>query len=154
MKVVVQRVASSSVTVGDRIVGQIGRGLNLLVAIAATDTETELDWMARKCLELKLFPSGEGSDRWEKSILDIQGELLVISQFTLYGDCQKGRRPSFSDSAPPAIARHLYDEFVVRLRLAGLKVETGVFGAMMSVSIANDGPVTLILEREKREPAG
>jgi D-tyrosyl-tRNA(Tyr) deacylase len=129
-------------------VGKIGRGLNLLVGIANTDTEAELDWMARKCLELRLFPgSKNGSDRWEKSVQEIGGELLVVSQFTLYGDCRKGRRPSFSDSAAPDVAEHLYQRFVEKLRQSGLRVETGQFGAMMQVSIENDGPVTLLLER-------
>lgn len=148
MRVVIQRVKSSHVTVDGKIVGQIGRGLNLLVAIAATDTEKELDWMTRKCLELRLFPAEEGGERPDKSILDIQGELLVVSQFTLYGDCRKGRRPSFSDSAPVQIAQHLFEQFIAKLKQSGLKVETGQFGAMMQVSIENDGPVTLLLERE------
>ena len=149
MRVVVQRVKSSQVTVSGNVVGKIGRGLNLLVGIANTDTEAELDWMARKCLELRLFPSEENSgDRWEKSVPEIGGELLVISQFTLYGDCRKGRRPSFDKSAPPEAAKNLYDRFIDKLRQTKLKVETGEFGAMMQVSIENDGPVTLLLERD------
>ncbi len=147
MRVVVQRVRSSSVTVEGAIVGQIGRGLNLLVGIAATDTAAELEWMARKCLELRVFPQDD-KGRFDQSVVDIQGELLVISQFTLYGDCRKGRRPSFDGAAPPAIAAALYEQFVALLRASGLKVETGQFGAMMQVAIANDGPVTLLLERE------
>lgn len=148
MRVILQRVRSSHVTVDGETIGKIGRGLNLLVGIAATDTEAELDWMARKCLELRLFSAEEGSDRWQKSIMEIDGELLVISQFTLYGDCRKGRRPSFDRSAAPAAAKNLYNLFVEKLRDSGLKVETGEFGAMMQVSIENDGPVTLLLERE------
>ena len=147
MRVVIQRVKSSPVTVDGQIIGKIGRGLNLLVGIAPTDTEVELDWMTRKCLELRLFPAEIGGDKWEKSVVEIAGELLVISQFTLYGDCRKGRRPSFSGSAPTAIAEELYNQFVVKLGRSGLKVETGQFGAMMEVSIENDGPVTLILEK-------
>lgn len=148
MRVVVQRVTSSQVAVNGQIVG-IGRGLNLLVGIANTDTEAELDWMTRKCLELRLFPSEQGDDaRWEKSVQDIGGELLVISQFTLYGDCRKGRRPSFDRSAAPEIAKDLYHHFVAKLRQSGLRVETGEFGTMMQVSIENDGPVTLLLEKE------
>jgi D-aminoacyl-tRNA deacylase len=147
MRVVIQRVKSSQVIVNGNVVGKIGRGLNLLVGIAATDTEAELNWMARKCLELRLFPSDENGDRWERSIREIDGELLVVSQFTLYGDCRKGRRPSFSDSAPPQQAEALYEQFVNELRASGLKVETGNFGAMMQVHIENDGPVTLLLER-------
>ncbi|MDY7013804.1 MAG: D-aminoacyl-tRNA deacylase [Cyanobacteriota bacterium] len=149
MRIILQRVKSSRVLVNSEVVGQIGRGLNLLVGIAPRDTEAELDWMVRKCLELRLFPADEGSDgRWEKSVRDIGGEVLVVSQFTLYGDCRKGRRPSFSSSATPEVAERLYDRFVAKLRDSGLRVETGRFGAMMEVKIDNDGPVTLILERE------
>ncbi|MFN6569956.1 D-aminoacyl-tRNA deacylase [Dendronalium sp. ChiSLP03b] len=148
MRVVIQRVKSSQVTVGGEIIGKIGRGLNLLVGIADTDTEVELDWMARKCLELRLFPDEQGDDRWQKSVQEIGGELLVISQFTLYGDCRKGRRPSFDRSAAPQLAEDLYNSFVAKLRTSGLHVETGQFGAMMQVAIDNDGPVTLLLERE------
>lgn len=152
MRVILQRVKSSQVTVNGEILGQINQGLNLLVGIADTDTETELDWMARKCLELRLFPSPDNPDgRWEKSVQDIKGELLVISQFTLYGDCRKGRRPSFDRSAPPEAANQLYEKFVEKLRTSGLKVETGRFGAMMQVQIENEGPVTLILERENSQ---
>ena len=152
MRVIIQRVLSSQVIVNDEIIGKIGRGLNLLVGISDTDTETELDWMARKCLELRLFPNPENeTGRWEKSIQEIGGELLVVSQFTLYGDCRKGRRPSFDQSAPPQTAKQLYDQFVDLLRASGLRVETGEFGAMMQVTIENDGPVTLILEKEAIE---
>ena len=146
MRVVIQRVTSSQVTVNGEVIGKIGRGLNLLVGISPTDTEAELDWMVRKCLDLRLFPSAE-NDSWSQSVLDIGGELLVVSQFTLYGDCRKGRRPSFSKSAPPQQAELLYNQFVHKLRSSGLRVETGKFGAMMQVSIDNDGPVTLLLER-------
>lgn len=142
-----QRVTASSVTVDGEIVGKIERGLTLLVGIAPTDTAAELGWMARKCLDLRLFPS-PGSDRWDRSVQEIQGEILVVSQFTLYGDCRKGRRPSFDGAAPPAQAEALYDDFVTLLRDSGLRVETGKFGAMMQVEIHNDGPVTLLLERE------
>ncbi|MBF2077328.1 MAG: D-tyrosyl-tRNA(Tyr) deacylase [Synechococcales cyanobacterium T60_A2020_003] len=145
MRVVVQRVSSSQVVVGEQVVGAIQRGLNLLVGIAETDTEAELDWMVKKCLELRIFPDSAG--KFDQSVLDIQGELLVVSQFTLYGDCRKGRRPSFDQAASPAKAEALYLQFVEKLRQSGLKVETGKFGAMMDVSIENDGPVTLILER-------
>lgn len=148
MRIVIQRVKSSKVEVDGEIVGKIGQGLNLLVGIAATDTEAELDWMARKCLDVRLFPTESGGDRWEKSVQEIGGELLVVSQFTLYGDCRKGRRPSFSSSAAPKLAKALYEQFVAKLRQSNLRVETGKFGAMMQVSIENDGPVTLLLERE------
>ena len=148
MRAIVQRVKSSQVTVNSEIIGKIGWGLNVLVGIADTDTDVELEWVARKCLELRVFPDDEGGDRWQKSIQEINGELLVVSQFTLYGDCRKGRRPSFDRSAAPAAAKNLYNLFVEKLRDSGLKVETGEFGAMMQVSIENDGPVTLLLERE------
>ncbi|NEN97460.1 MAG: D-tyrosyl-tRNA(Tyr) deacylase [Moorea sp. SIO1F2] len=149
MRVIIQRVKSSQVEVETTVIGKIGRGLNLLVGIADTDTEAELDWMVRKCLDLRLFPDETtGNDRWEKSVQDIGGELLVVSQFTLYGDCRKGRRPSFSQSAAPEYARALYQLFVDKLRMSGLRVETGEFGAMMEVCIENDGPVTLLLEKE------
>ena len=149
MRVLIQRVTSSQVEVDGKIIGQIERGLNLLVGIASTDTEAELTWMVRKCLDLRLFPDPlSSSNRPELSVKDIKGEILVVSQFTLYGDCRKGRRPSYSNSAPPVVAEELYDKFVNKLRASGLKVETGQFGAMMQVTINNDGPVTLWLERE------
>lgn len=147
MRVVVQRVTASQVLVDGEIVGAIGQGLNLLVGIAKGDTEAELDWMARKCLDLRLF-SQPGSDRWDASVREIGGDILVISQFTLYGNGRKGRRPSFDQAADPAIAAPLYHQFVNKLRASGLRVETGQFGAMMTVEITNDGPVTLILEQE------
>jgi D-tyrosyl-tRNA(Tyr) deacylase len=147
MRIVIQRVTSSQVTVAGTVVGQIGQGLNLLVGIAALDTEAELDWMVRKCLDLRLFPDENG--KFDKSVQDISGDLLVVSQFTLYGDCRKGRRPSFDQAAPPGMAERLYLQFVEKLRsTSGLRVETGQFGAMMQVAIANDGPVTILLERE------
>ena len=148
MRVVIQRVKSSYVTVNGEIIGKIGRGLNLLVGISPNDTDTEIEWMTRKCLDLRLFPGDTDSTKWEKSVTDIQGELLVVSQFTLYGDCRKGRRPSFSNSAAPDIAEKIYDRFVERLKKSGLYVATGQFGAMMGVNIENDGPVTLLLEKD------
>ena len=147
MKVVIQRVRTSQVSVDGTVIGKIGRGLNLLVGIAETDTEAELDWMAKKCLGLRLFPESPAG-RFDCSVQDIQGELLVISQFTLYGDCRKGRRPSFDRAAAPHQAEARYNQFVDKLRQSGLRVATGQFGAMMQVSIENDGPVTLLLERE------
>jgi len=147
MRVIVQRVTASSVIIKGEIVGEIARGLNLLVGIATTDTETELDWMVRKILDLRLFPGDEKGDKWEKSVQEINGQLLVVSQFTLYGDCRKGRRPSFSNSASPNQAEKLYNLFIDKLKKSGLRVETGKFGAMMEVNIINDGPVTLILEK-------
>lgn len=147
MRVIIQRVRQSQVTINGEVVGQIGRGLNLLVGIGQHDTEAELDWMARKCLGLRLFPN-EASSGFDASVEEISGELLVVSQFTLYGDCRKGRRPSFDQAAQPSQAEVLYNAFVERLRQSGLHVETGRFGAMMQVNIENDGPVTFVLERD------
>ena len=148
MRVIIQRVRSSQVRVNGEIVGKIEKGLNLLVGIATNDSINEINWMVRKCLELRLFSDENSESKWTKSVQDIGGELLVISQLTLYGDCRTGRRPSFSNSAPPAEAEKLYNLFVEQLKKSGLKVETGIFGAMMEVSINNDGPVTLLLEKE------
>ena len=147
MRVVIQRVKSSAVSIDGKVISKIGRGLNLLVGISPTDTDAELDWMSRKCLNLRLFPGDNNSTRWEKSVSEIQGEILVVSQFTLYGDCRKGRRPSFSNSASPEIAEKIYNRFVEKLQQSGLSIATGQFGAMMEVKMENDGPVTLILER-------
>ena len=155
MKVVVQRVRSSRVEVAGEVIGSIGQGLNILVGIAKGDTDAEVEWMAQKCLNLRIFPevngdshSGQGSQRLNRSIQDIQGEILAISQFTLYSDCRKGRRPSFDRAAHPQVAEQLYQTFVDSLRKSGLTIETGKFGASMQVSIENDGPVTLVIERD------
>lgn len=147
MRVVIQRVTASQVLVDNQVVGHIGPGLNLLVGIAKTDTEAELDWMVQKCLSLRVFPADD-SGRFDLSVQDIRGALLVISQFTLYGDCRKGRRPSFDQAASPAKAIKLYEQFVAKLQQSGLHVETGQFGAHMQVAIDNEGPVTLVLERD------
>jgi len=147
VRVLIQRVLSSSVSVEGEIVGEIGKGLTLLVGIAPRDTDETLAWMARKCLSLRLFPEG-ATGRFDQSVMELGGELLVVSQFTLYGDGNKGRRPSFSKAAPPALAEPLYERFVSLLRQSGLGVKMGRFGANMQVSIQNDGPVTLWLERE------
>ncbi|MGD1864117.1 MAG: D-aminoacyl-tRNA deacylase [Phormidesmis sp.] len=147
MRVLIQRVRSSQVTVDGSVVGSIGKGLNLLVAIASTDTEAELAWMAKKCLNLKLFPKGEDG-RFDQSVTEIGAELIVVSQFTLYGGTNRGRRPSFAMAAPPDVAEQRYKQFIHILKESGLKVETGKFGADMQVSIENDGPVTFWLTRE------
>ncbi|ABW29542.1 D-aminoacyl-tRNA deacylase [Acaryochloris marina] len=146
MRIILQRVNESRVEVAGQIIGRIEKGLNLLVGITPSDTDQEVAWMARKCLELRIFPDQSG--KLSQSVQDIEGGLLVISQFTLYGDCRKGRRPSFDKAAPGAMAEQIYEQFVTKLRASGLQVETGQFGAMMNVYIENDGPVTLILERE------
>lgn len=147
MRIVLQRVKRSRVLVDGAIAGAIGSGLTLLVGMAPEDGDSEITWLVDKCLNLRLFPDGDGKP-WQWSVQDVGGEILVVSQFTLYGDARKGRRVSFSGAAPPAIARERYQQFVDQLRhRCDLKVETGIFGAMMTVDIENDGPVTLILER-------
>lgn len=143
-KAVIQRVSSSYVKTGGAITGEIGRGLNILLGIGKEDTPAALDALADKILNLRIFEDGGG--KMNLSALDIKAELLVVSQFTLYGDCRKGRRPGFDMAAGPEKARELYDYFVGKIRESGLKTETGVFGAHMEVSIVNDGPVTFILE--------
>lgn len=154
MRIVLQRVTRGEVRVGERVVGRIERGYVLLAGFRREDSAASLAWMADKIVSLRLFPDdphsaeGERASSFSRDINEVQGEILVVSQFTLYGDTRKGRRPSFIDAAPPDIAIPLYDRFVALLReRARGRVETGEFGAMMDVSLANDGPVTLILER-------
>ena len=145
MRAVVQRVNQASVTVDDQVVGHIGRGLLILLGIKTDDTEAEAKWMAQKIAGLRIFADDES--KFNLSLRDVDGSVLVVSQFTLYGDARKGRRPSFSDAAPPDLAEPLVNRFVELLRAEELPVETGVFGALMQVEIHNDGPVTLILEK-------
>ena len=145
MRIVLQRVTQASVTIAGRTVGQIGRGFCILLGVAHTDTAAESEWLAEKVAGLRLF--GDAEDRMNLSLDDIGGAVLVISQFTLYGDASKGRRPSFVAAARPEQAVPLYDAFIAALRARGLTVATGEFGAQMQVEIRNDGPVTLILER-------
>ena len=146
MKVVLQRVSSAEVTVDRRSVGAIGTGFVLLVGFKASDGEIEATWIADKIVGLRVFPDAEG--KMNRSLNDVEGELLVVSQFTLYGDVRKGRRPSFIDAASPEIAISLYNNFVALLReRAPGRVETGEFGAAMDVELVNQGPVTILLER-------
>ncbi len=145
MRVVAQRVSRASVTVEGQVVGRIGRGLMILLGVKTGDTQAEAEWLAHKIAGLRIFADDEG--KFNRSVQDVGGSALVVSQFTLYGDARKGRRPSFTDAAPPEVAEPLVDRFVACLRAEGLPVETGVFGALMQVEIHNDGPVTLILER-------
>lgn len=146
MRVVVQRVSEAGVVVEDRRVSSIGPGLLLLAAFRTGDGEEELTWMARKCLELRIFEDEGG--KMNRSLLDEKGGLLVVSQFTLYGNCRKGRRPAYTNSAPAEEAERLYERFLEILRGEYGDVSAGVFGAKMRVELVNDGPVTLILERE------
>jgi len=145
VRVVVQRVSRGSVEVDGRITGAIETGLVVLVGFTASDEEPALQWMADKLVGMRLFSDSE--DKMNLSVTDVGGSILVVSQFTLYGDASKGRRPSFIDAAPPEIAVPLYEKFVDMLRAKGVGVETGIFGAMMDVELVNDGPVTLVLER-------
>ena len=145
MRAVVQRVSRASVTVNGRVTGSIGRGLLVLVGFAPADVVAQVEWMADKVAGLRVFADGEG--KMNRDLPAVGGAVLVVSQFTLYGDASKGRRPSFIDAAPPAVAIPLYEAFIAALRARGIPVETGEFGAMMDVELVNDGPVTLILER-------
>jgi D-aminoacyl-tRNA deacylase len=145
MRVLLQRVARASVTVDQQIVGQIERGYVLLVGVGHGDGEVEAQWLAQKVAGLRVFEDADG--KFNLSILDVGGSALVVSQFTLYADARKGRRPSFIDAALPDVAAPLVERFATMLRAEGIPVETGVFGAHMSVEIHNDGPVTIWLER-------
>ena len=146
MKAVVQRVSESSVTIDSEVVGKIGTGLMVLLGVAVEDTEKEADYLAEKIINLRIFSDEKG--KMNLSLLDVGGEMLVVSQFTLLGDCRKGRRPSFIAAAGPEMGNALYAYFVDYMRQKGITVATGRFGAMMDVSLVNDGPVTLILEKE------
>ena len=145
MRVLLQRVSRAQVRVGDRITGSIDRGYLLLVGFTHTDGEAEVAWMADKVVGLRLF--ADADDKMNLALADVGGALLVVSQFTLYGDAAKGRRPSFIDAARPETAIPLYELLLAKLRAHGLPLETGEFGAMMDVELVNDGPVTLWLER-------
>src|ERR1700684_1757167 len=145
MRIVLQRVKSARVDVGGETVGSIGVGLLILLGVTQTDRPEDADYLADKVVQLRIFP--DEAQRMNRSLLDTGGSLLVVSQFTLYGDCRKGRRPSFDAAAPAELARELYEHFVaVARRNVGLRVETGVFQAHMAVSLVNDGPVTLLVE--------
>jgi len=145
VRVLLQRVARAEVRVDGVAIGQVGTGFCLLVGFTGTDGEEQVTWMADKVAGLRLFPDAEG--KMNLGLADVGGAVLVVSQFTLYGDAAKGRRPSFVDAARPEVAIPLYEAFVTRLRELGLTVETGRFGAHMEVDLVNDGPVTLWLER-------
>jgi D-tyrosyl-tRNA(Tyr) deacylase len=144
MRVVLQRVRSAEVVVDGNTVGQIGKGLLVLAGISGEDTEDDLRYMAGKIVNLRIFEDEER--KLNRSLLDIKGEMLVISQFTLYADCRKGRRPSFVAAAPPDKASVMFDRFVDTLKEFSLKVETGVFQAMMDISLCNYGPVTITMD--------
>ncbi|MPN52804.1 D-aminoacyl-tRNA deacylase [bioreactor metagenome] len=148
MRALVQRVRASSVKVDGETLGEISGGLTILLGVTHGDTEKDMVFVAEKCANLRIFCDDEG--KMNRSLLDVGGEALVISQFTLYGDCRKGRRPSFGDAAKPDIAEKLYLDFIEALRKLGVrKVDAGRFGADMLVEIHNDGPVTLMVESDK-----
>src|SRR5271166_2004616 len=144
MRALLQRVTEARVTVDGTVTGKIGVGLLVLLGVSKLDTEADAEFVAQKVLNLRIFEDKQG--KMNRSLLDTGGAMLVVSQFTLYGDCRKGRRPSFDDAAPAEQARALYQHFVDAARRAGLRVETGIFQAHMAVSLINDGPVTLIVE--------
>ena len=151
MRAVIQRVNEASVTVEEEVVGQIGLGLLVLLGVGRDDGAAEATLLAEKIAAMRIFPDGEG--RFNRSALDAGGAVLVVSQFTLYADTRRGRRPSFSDAAPPEAAAPLVDAFADALRQQGLAVATGSFGAHMRVALINDGPVTIVLDSERfREP--
>jgi D-tyrosyl-tRNA(Tyr) deacylase len=147
MRAVIQRVSYGSVRVDEELIGEIGRGVVVLVGVRDGDAESDAAWLASKTANLRIFPDDEG--KFDRSLLDVRGEALVVSQFTLYGDARRGRRPSFSHAAAPQVAEPLIEAYCQQLREEGIpRIETGRFGAMMHVEIHNDGPVTLLLDTE------
>lgn len=147
MRAVVQRVASSSVLVNENVIGEIGIGFNVLIGISKEDTLEDLNYIKDKIVNLRVFH--DENDKMNLSLLDVKGEILVISQFTLYGDCRKGRRPNFMEAQGGDEAKKLYEEFLKLLKTSDLKVESGEFGADMKVNINNDGPVTILLDSKR-----
>jgi D-tyrosyl-tRNA(Tyr) deacylase len=148
VRAVVQRVSRAAVSVEGKIVGQIGRGLLVLLGVAHSDDRAATDYLAEKIAGLRIFEDDAG--KMNLSIADIGGAVLVVSQFTLYGDVRRGKRPSFDAAAPPDKAKELYEYFVSRVRALGLRCETGLFQAMMQVELVNDGPITILLDSEKK----
>lgn len=147
MRAVVQRVSSSKVVVDEKIIGEIGKGFNILVGISKEDTIEDLRYIKDKIINLRVFE--DECDKMNLSLLDVKGDILAISQFTIYGDCRKGRRPNFMNAMGGEVAKELYLNFVEMLKETGLKVETGMFGAHMKVDIQNDGPVTILLDSKR-----
>ena len=147
MRLVIQRVSQATVSVDGETVGEIGQGLLVLIGVRASDDEATVQRLATKTVELRIFPDEGG--RFNRSLVDVGGEALVVSQFTLYGDTRKGRRPSFNDAAPPEIAEPLVSTYVWALASRGIRVAQGRFGAHMQVSLVNDGPVTIVIDSEE-----
>jgi D-tyrosyl-tRNA(Tyr) deacylase len=148
MRACIQRVSESQVTVDEAVVGRIGNGLVVLLGVASGDGQEEADWLAEKIIGLRVFEDDDG--KMNRSLAEVGGAILVVSQFTLYGDCRRGRRPSFTDAAPPDLAEGLYERFAERVRAAGIEVATGRFREHMQVSLVNDGPVTLWIDTADR----
>ncbi|MBC2852016.1 D-tyrosyl-tRNA(Tyr) deacylase [Cetobacterium sp. 8H] len=146
MRAVVQRVKHASVAVDGEIVGKIDQGFLVLLGVTHTDTEKEIEWLSKKITDLRVF--NDADEKMNLGLKDINGDLLIISQFTLYGNCIKGRRPSFIDAAKPDLANDLYEKFLKKCRDLGFKTEAGIFGADMKVELFNDGPVTLIIDTD------
>jgi D-aminoacyl-tRNA deacylase len=147
MRAVAQRVSRAKVTVNGHISGEIGMGLLVLLGVAREDSEADVDYIAQKVIGLRIFEDRDG--KMNRSIVDVGGSVLAVSQFTLYGDVRKGKRPSFDDAARPEQARQLYESFVQRIQAAGLRCETGRFQEMMQVELVNEGPVTILLDSRK-----
>lgn len=147
MRAVVQRVSRAKVTIDGKITGEIGRGLLVLLGVGAGDTLTDADYLAEKVIGLRIFEDAGG--KMNLSVVDVEGAILAVSQFTLYGDVRRGKRPSFDAAAPPQPARELYEYFVEKIRAAGLRCETGRFQEMMQVELVNEGPVTILLDSGK-----
>jgi D-aminoacyl-tRNA deacylase len=147
MRAVVQRVSRAKVTVAGEITGEIGRGMLVLLGVGHEDTESGAEYLADKIVGLRIFEDDAG--KMNRSVAEVGGAVLAVSQFTLYGDVRKGKRPSFDDAARPEMARTLYERFVSRVRASGLRCETGRFQEMMEVELVNDGPVTILLDSEK-----
>jgi D-aminoacyl-tRNA deacylase len=144
MRAVIQRVRQAKVIVASEVIGEIASGWLVLLGIAPDDSRKQIDWLAEKIANLRAFDDSDG--KMNLSVQDVNGSVLVVSQFTLYGDCQKGRRPGFTGAAPPAVAEPLYESFVTALKLLGVPVATGKFGADMQVELVNDGPVTFVID--------
>lgn len=147
MRAVIQRVDQAWVTVNGEETGRIGKGLLVLLGVEGSDGPQDLEFLKRKIINLRVFEDLQG--KMNLCVGDIGGEVLVVSQFTLYGDCRKGNRPSYTRAAPPALAQQLYDQLIAGVRLEGIRVESGIFQALMKVSLVNDGPVTLLVDSRK-----
>lgn len=147
MRAVIQRATRASVAVNNRLQGTIEKGLVLFLGIKDSDNQKDIEWLADKVINLRIFP--DENDKMNLSLADIEGEMLIVSQFTLYGDCRKGRRPGYSTAAPPKIAEPLYNRFIETVQAKGVQVATGTFQANMQVELVNDGPVTLLIDTEK-----